>query len=120
MGSSRGAMLAAAALFALERSLAALLLITAVFEALDGLHASRRHALLRLTSGWSVQDLAALRARLRPFSDALPEAPTRARDHAELSLAAMAPPPGAPWRSALAVVAAVAVACSAGAGGMLM
>lgn len=115
-----GVLLAAAALFALERSLLALLLIAAIFEALDGLHASRRHALLTLAPQRSVPELAALRARLRPFSDALPEAPTRARDHAELSLAAVAPPPGAPWRSAAAVGAAIAVACSAGARWMLM
>jgi hypothetical protein len=60
-----------------------------------------------------VHELAALRARLRPFSEALPEAPTRARDHAELALAALAPPPGAPWRSAVAVGAAIAVGVAA-------
>lgn len=107
------ALLAAAVLFAAERTLWAVLLIAAVFEALDGLHASRRHALMALAPGRSVPALAGLRARLRPYSDALPEAPTRARDHAELSLAALAPPPGAPWRSALAVASAMALAWAA-------
>lgn len=106
------ALLGAAVLFAAERSLLALLLIAAVFEALDGLHASRRHALLALAPRRSVPELAGLRARLRPFSEALPEAPTRARDHAELALAAVAPPPGAPWRSAVALAAAIALAWS--------
>jgi hypothetical protein len=108
-----GTLLTAAVLFAVERSLPALLLIAAVFEALDGMHASRRHALLALAPRRSVHELAALRARLRPFSDALPEAPTRARDHAELALAALAPPSGAPWRSAVAVGAAIAVGVAA-------
>jgi small GTP-binding protein len=108
-----GALLTAAVLFSVERSLPALLLIAAVFEALDGMHASRRHALLALAPRRSVHELAALRARLRPFSDSLPEAPTRARDHAEIALAALAPPPSAPWRSALAVGAAIAVAFAA-------
>lgn len=115
-----GALLTAAVLFAVDRPLLALLLVAAVFEAVDGMHASRRHALLTLARSGSVHELAALRARLRPFSDALPEAPTRARDHAELSLAAIAPPPSAPWRTAVAVGVALAVAWAASARWMRM
>ncbi|MFO0629932.1 MAG: hypothetical protein U0325_30475 [Polyangiales bacterium] len=114
----RGALLGAtllssAVLFATGHALLGVLLLTAVFEALDGLHATRRHARWALLPPRSIAELAALRARLRPFSDTLPEAPTRARDHAELTLAAAPPPRPAPWRSVVALALAVALAWAA-------
>jgi hypothetical protein len=106
--------LGAAALLSTSHVLLALALGAGLLEAMDGFHATRRHALIRAAPAfWAlpVPRLARLRARLRPFSESEVKGPTRARDVFELNLARLSPPPRQPLLlTAFALAATLAAA----------